>query len=501
MDQEVSQVLEAEAKANSSHKPDLSDVPPAYQWSTESQQNHLATSNISVRERTIKLPETHIFTPIKGTSPIAREVVSRDGSPAPDDPYYPAKGSIVVKEYHDVEYSLEPKKKTDPDAEFDDFQSAQPSATPVILSLNLLEPQKIEAPITEIKWPEPGTDVQFSNELDFLETEEVSAPQIKINHPLPAAPVTALISPVVALAPVVVLIPAVSMTKNKETKIEISKPVLGTSPTQQSNNDDDFNDFQAAPVMKPTPKVAQLSDPITLSPARLAAQQANQKPTWISAMDDDEISRIAAAFPKCRIEKKSINKSNDEEDDWNDFVAAKPASSIFNNSQPSLISSNNMTKLPNGDGDDWTDFVSAPPAIARIPSAKSSGAISSQLQSKPNFSSWNQPIGKHQYVNHSTSFLTNEPRNQNQQFTSNNYPYVTEKFVRGSISITDNFNYNFNHPEIAMSSIGSFSSHQQQQKKKPNGISTVLPELDFAMPKNSMGLSRSGVGHIDPGKK
>ena len=50
-----------------------------------------------------------------------------------------------------------------------------------------------------------------------------------------------------------------------------------------------------------------------------------------------------------------------------------------------------------------------------------------------------------------------------------------------------------------MSSIGSFSSHQQQQKKKPNGISTVLPELDFAMPKNSMGLSRNGV--TDTGKK
>lgn len=483
MDQEVSQVFEAEAKTNSGYKSDLGDVPPAYQWSNESQQHHLATSNIIVRERTIKLPETHIFTPVKGTSPIAREVVSRDVSPGPDDPYYPTKGSIVVKEYHDVEYSLEPKKKSDPDAEFDDFQSAQPAVIPqpVLLPFNLLEPQKVEAPSTEIKWPEPGVDVQFSSDLDFLEAEQIAPP------PQVTAPAPIIAPPVV---PPPLMPPAPS--------IELTKPVVGISPTQNNSNDDDFDDFQAAPVVKPvvapapTPKPAvTLSDPITLSPARLAAQQANQKPTWINAMDDDEVSRIEAAFPKCKVEKKP---PQNDDDDWTDFVAVTPASTIFNNPQPSLISS---TKLSNGDGDDWSDFVSVPPPIAKIPSAKSSGAISSQLQSKPNFSSWNQPIGKHQYVNHSTSFLTNEPRNQNQQFSSSNFPYVTDKFARDSITITDNFNYKFNHQEIAMSSIGGFNSHQPQPRK-PNGISTVLPELDFAMPKN-MGLSRGG--HMDPGKK
>jgi hypothetical protein len=427
VDQEVSQVFEAEAKGNSGYKSDLGEVPAAYQWSNES---HLAASNILVRERTIKLPETHIFTPVKGTSPIAREVVSRETSPVPDDAYHPVKGSMVVKEYHDVEYSLEPKKKVD-DSEFDDFQSAQPTPAPILLPLNLLEPQKIEAPSTEIKWPEPGIDVQFSNDLDFLSVDEVAPPQVVA--PAPVAPIVAP-TPVIPPAP------------------EGLKPVLGTSPTQGSN-DDDFNDFQAAPVMKPAPK----PDPITLSPARLAAQQSNQKPTWINAMDDDEVSRIEAAFPKCRVEKKPVN----DDDDWSDFVAAKPAAAIYSN--PSVISS----RLSNGDGDDWSDFVSAPPPIAKLPSAKSSGAISSQLQSKPNFSSWNQPIGKHQYVNHSTSFLTNEPRNQNQQFTSTNYPYVTEKLVRGSITITDNFSYGFNHPEIAMSTI----------------------------PKTARG------GHLDPGKK
>lgn len=479
VDQEVSQVFEAETKANAGHKSELGEsltTMTAYQWSNDAQQHHLASSNIL---RTIKLPETHIFTPVKGTSPIAREVVSRDVSPAPDDPYYVAKGTICVKEYHDVEYSLEPRKKSDPDTDFDEFQSAQPEvpitkSDPPMLPLNLLEPQKVRPSAKEIKL-EPS--VQLNSDLALFET-----PKHNFNLPLPQPP------------------SALTVIGDKK-DVEYSKPTLGISPTEQNGDDDDFNDFQTAPAIKSNPKVVQSKDPITLSPARLVTQQSNKKSTWISAMDDDEISRIEAAFPKCKPDKRSAQKSNDE-DEWSDFVAAQPTLPFTDMQLPSMISSNTMGKMSNGDGDDWSDFVSVPAPIAKISLAKSSGAISSQLQSKPNFSSWNQPIGKHQYVNLSTSFLTNEPGNQNQQFTSNNYPYVTENFEKGSITITDNFNYAFKHPEMAMSSIGNHNNHQQQQQqKKPNGISTILPELDFAMPKNLMNLPRSGGGNLDFGKK
>ena len=475
VDQEVTQVFEAEAKGNAGHKPELSDT---YQWTAtlgDTQHHGLASSNnILVRERTIKLPETHIFTPVKGTSPVAREVISRDVSPSPDDPYFTPKGSIVVKEYHDVEYSLEPKKKIDFDNEFDDFQSAQPKTEPPkqpqLVPLNLLEPQKVEKLSTEIKWPEPGKIVE-TLELDFLET--VSAPPV--SAPAPASMTSFNLT----------LPPPPSIKKKEQ---EFSKPVIGTSPTELNGDvDDEFNDFQAAPInpsIKPTKKV----DQITLSPARLVATAAaaNQKSPWISAMDDDEISRIEAAFPKCKTEKKPAQKSN-HDDDWSDFVAVQPPSQ-----PPSTISSNNMSRLSNGDTDDWSDFMSVPPPVPKIPSAKSSGAISSQFPSKPNFSSWNQPIGKHQYVNHSTSFLTSGATSQ--QFTSNNYPFVSDKIARQSMNITDNFSYAFNHPDLA----NSKNNHQQQQQK-PNGISTILPELDFAMPKNLINLPRGG--NLDPGKK
>lgn len=451
VDQEIAQVLEAEAKANASNKLELNES-SAYQWSDAAHfAGPAATSNIVVRERTIKLPETHIFTPVKGTSPVAREV-SRDASPAPDDSYFP-KGAIVVKEYHDVEYSLEPKKRIDSDGDFDDFQSAQPTVLKANPPLNLLEPQKVENQM-EIKWPEPGA---VKADLSLLETTPTATPTSKLNFNLP-------------------LPPSVATVVSKKKEPEFLKPVIGTSPTEQNGTadvDDDFNDFQAAPPRTPQPKKPS-NDQITLSPARLVANQSNQKSSWISSLDDDEISRIEAAFPKCKTDKKSLPKSSD--DDWCDFVAVQPPSS----QPPSMISSNTMSslnKFSNGDADDWSDFVSVP---AKVPSSRSSGAISSQFQSKPNFPSWNQPSAK-PYVNHSTSFLTNDPKGQNSEFVSSNYPYVQ----RPSMTITNNFAYNF------MGGPGG--------QAKPNGISTILPELDFAMPKNLINLPRSG--NVDPGKK
>lgn len=469
VDKEVAQVFEAEAKAHAGHKSELSDT-SAYQWSSE---HHVGpfgstapSSSILVRERTIKLPETHIFTPVKGSSPVAREVTSRDGSPTAELP----KGSIVVKEYHDVEYSLEPKKKIETDNDFDDFQSAEPQVIkpiPLLVPMNLLELKKVKKS-TEIKWPEPGSTTQVaSNDLYFLEPAPTAPMKIELN--LPLAPST--------------LIPS----KRKDQ--DFAKPVIGTSPTEHNGttgDDDDFNDFQAAPLSSQVqpPKPLQSNDPITLSPARLVAQQSQQHSTWISSIDNDEMSRFEAAFPRCKTEKKSAQRANDD-DDWCDFVGVTQPPTSLPPAQPklpSMVLSNTMVNLSrqlNGDNDDWSDFVSVPPP--KIPSSRSSGAISSQFQSKPNFAAWNQPSSK-PYVNHTTSFLTNESKLPSQPFQSANYPFVTD---RPSMTITNNFAYNFN---------ASANHHQQ----RPNGISTILPELDFAMPKNLINLPRSGN---DPGKK
>ncbi|CRK89100.1 CLUMA_CG002610, isoform B [Clunio marinus] len=399
MDQEVTQVLETEAKVNAGHKSELNDV-SSYQWSDFGGASATTTNNIV---RTIKLPETHIFTPVKGTSPIAREVKSREASPDLDDSYY-NKGSIVVKEYHDVEYSLKPSLKSESD-DFDDFQSAQPNAIvskpePILLPMNILEPKKVvDNQTMEIKWPEPGNITQ-NVELDFLESS--SAPPIQ----------------------------------------EASKSIIRTSPIQQQQNgndddDDDFNDFQAAPV-KPQIEKNLSNDPITLSPARLVSQQqqSNQKAMWISSLDDVEISRIEAAFPKCKTEKKTISSHADaDDDDWSEFVSVTQP----NPSHPPATEQNHAKVKTNGDADDCNN---------------------------------------------------------------NNYGYVNDKISKPSMTITNNFSYGFNQPEQFHNS----SSSHHQQTTKPNAISTILPELDFAMPKHfnlSRGNNSGGAGSrsMDSGKK
>lgn len=120
--------------------------------------------------RTITLPETHIFTPEKGTSTISqsvdRELTTASFSELTTSQSVSSKGVIQIKEYHDIEYSLklpssesvpsslvngaaglqakkenfpifgtsptESTLKTDDD-DFSEFQTAPPVAAPPVL--------------------------------------------------------------------------------------------------------------------------------------------------------------------------------------------------------------------------------------------------------------------------------------------------------------------------------------------------------------------------------
>lgn len=422
-------------------------------------------SSILVRERTIKLPETHIFTPIKSTSPVAREVVSRDESPS----------TIVVKEYHDVEY-LEPKRKSEAESDFDDFQSAPVELTTsgLMPSLAILEPKRVEKQKSNtISWPNPG---EIIDDFSFMEmSSDTKATSIEAKLTVdPIAPVETK-NAFSDFKP----IPAKSASNKREL------PVIGSSPSKHppADEDDDFADFQAAPVapvitipnysaklaesayqnsgdiliaQKPQNNSKPISnEPLTLSPSKLVStMKMSQKPSWITSMDDDEVNRIEAAFPKCKVSPRPQQKSGADDDDWSDFVGV-----------PTMPHSHSQNVI-NHKSDDWSDFVSAPPA----PNS-TVNSISSQILSKPNFTSWNQPVGK-PYVHHATSFLTSEPKN----FNSAGYQYGASN-QRTGMNITNNFSY------------------------QHNGISTILPELDFAMPRNPMNLPRSSSGTEFSGKK
>lgn len=337
-------------------------------------------NNAFVRERTIKLPETHIFTPNKESIPIAREV--RNNSDEKD------KNSILVKEYHDIEYSLETKIKFDTENEFNDFQSA---LDPNYIIENSTDEKKDES----LVFP----DVNSSNKIinDFGEKKPFDA----------------------------------------EDKIENKSMIINES--------------------------------ITLSPSRLVNSIDKSSDSsigiWMNSFSEGGERGIDAVFPKCSIDAKKKAKINqniiDEiDDEWSDFMGASQQ-----NVNIGLDSKSYLT--PSLDNNDWTDFVSVP--------AKSS-LNSSQLLLKPNFSSWNQPSSHKQYV-HQTSFLSKSQNSNQSDFMMSKQP----------ITITDNFNYH--NPS---------TTHQNM----PNGISTIIPDLHFAIPKNLLSSQyKNGNISLDSTKK
>uniref|UniRef100_A0A182SZ84 Uncharacterized protein n=1 Tax=Anopheles maculatus TaxID=74869 RepID=A0A182SZ84_9DIPT len=135
-------------------------APPPHHYVSSHQQQQQQQQPMSIPSssansvpvmRTIKLPETHIFTPSRGVTPISRDITDRD---------------IVVREYHDVEYSLErsastltaaSKKEADFD-EFNDFQSvssvppvAPDTAAAIISSIDSVRPVIGRSPTEELE--------------------------------------------------------------------------------------------------------------------------------------------------------------------------------------------------------------------------------------------------------------------------------------------------------------------------------------------------------------
>ncbi|XP_070502971.1 uncharacterized protein Afti isoform X2 [Chironomus tepperi] len=406
------------------------------------QSERFEVANTIVRERTIKLPETHIFTPIKSISPVAREV-SRESSPIENDK---DKRSVVIKEYHDVEYSLESSKKTEQDndfGDFNDFQSAvndvpiQPLKPAILLPTNVLEPQKLTVlePQKVIETKQPEIISTAVNDHDFTATTVTNLP---------------------------------NQVSRYDVFTELTK-----APTKPI--EDDFADFQAAPIILPqkAPIIEKVQhqplfkedSSLTLSPSRLAnsmqkmseSSHGQQKVTsWMhDTLDSDEISRIEAAFPKCKIDSKK--KQNIDDDEWCDFQSVSQSS----NTVPNHTSDTKKMSSDNTDTSDWSDFVSVPIVKPSI--------NASQFLSKPNFPSWNQPSKP--YVNHTTSFLSSNNSHYDQSFYARNKQPMT---------ITNNFNYNFERQDVP-----SIPPYQMS-----NGISTILPDLQFALPKTLINLSR-----------
>lgn len=255
--------------------------------------------------RTITLPETHIFTPEKCTNAISQSV-DRD-----------AKVS-AVKEYHDVEYKLDKSVTSDcissitnsisENSVLNHFNSL---SQPVLASSTSIDPI-VESLGSKMSLKgDSGKGEILHNNANYLKKDNF--------------------------------------------------PIFGTSPTdmgeKKSTDDDDFSDFQAAPVVKAAhmepikPKAIQASsllNPLPLSPVHLMKSAANNT---LPEPDDDEMLRIEA-FARSKSQAPSSKSNNNDDDEWSDFTSAMP--------QNPPKTTNHKTNTSHDD--DWSDFVFTTPA-------------------------------------------------------------------------------------------------------------------------------------------
>lgn len=313
----------------------------------------------SLNVRTITLPETHIFTPEKGTNSISQSVDRNQQINV-------TANFTLVKEYHDVEYNLEKTLNSTASKE----------------SVPSLSQAEISNVITTV-----------SNS----DTEQISSIILKPESGKPNA-----------------------YTMNYIKKDNF--PIFGTSPTdtttgpkeytkksQQNNEfDDDFTEFQAAPTpfmqssivsslpvepLKPKPvQTYSACNPLPLSPVHL---MNNAAANTLPEPDDDEMIRIEA-FARSKIQTsefkadtKTIN--NNDDDEWTDFTSA---TSIPTNVQ-------NTSSIETSFDDDWSDFVFTTPASSKPM------VISQKVQQYP--TSWGKD-----YTQQKPNWNTSEQHNTNQ---------------------------------------------------------------------------------------
>uniref|UniRef100_A0A182W2K1 Clathrin_bdg domain-containing protein n=1 Tax=Anopheles minimus TaxID=112268 RepID=A0A182W2K1_9DIPT len=465
---------------------------PAHHYvSTHQQQQPMSISsspNSVPVVRTIKLPETHIFTPSRGVTPISRDITDRD---------------IVVREYHDVEYSLE-----------------RPAASSISSK------------------KEPEFD-------EFNEFQSVSAV-------LPNK--SSAISSFDSVRPVIGRSPTEEVEKRRQ---ELTIGQTNSAPERFDNDvdDDEFSDFQAAvpsmsavpPVNRPVSNVqnnrSNTSSPVMLlSPAILLPQQANttkekESPNvrkiassgsinWPDpGIDPDELARFEAAFAKPPSASASVvvgvpNAANNqsapkapavEEDEWSDFISSKPATETTAKSFTASLPSGGAT-CPGSEPEtqeEWTDFISstagtvggytshnrlsssqnnfnyprAPPApaVAGGSGTKSSNmAWSNQPQlPPPQFSSWNSnslyynPMSSLPLTNqqHPSQYVPHQQHQQQQQPFYNRSEMPPRVFAGGA-------GYG-GSPKVPTNPQNSGMTSMMMGQQQPMQL---LPELSFITP-------------------
>ncbi|XP_049530636.1 mucin-4 isoform X2 [Anopheles darlingi] len=468
--------------------------------SSGSNSNSCPTSSSSVPVmRTIKLPETHIFTPSRGGTPVSRDITDRD---------------IVVREYHDVEYSLESsrgssRKEAELD-EFNDFQSAVGMGhTPIVpIASGYSRPVIGRSPTEEMEHQrqdsapnhqpsiEDANGVSVDNRDDTFEeddefTDFQAAPTIPVpilpptTHPInkPVSSVQAnrsnTSSPVMLLSPAI-LLPQQTATNEgtRETQgqnvAQINWPEPGVDP-------DELARFEAA-----------FAKPAAGPPAAVGAGAgaSNQKPQATTAL-----SKV---------------KSAQEEDEWTDFMSSKPVTA--RSMPPTAAGAASSTQAASSAAqEEWTDFISSTPSAgtgsstsqgsrvssshnhfnySRPSAAKPPNSWSQPQLPPPQFNSWNSNSLYYNPMSSLSMQSPQHPRPSPAATPSSHYaagPPVNLPYQQQAVAAVPG-----SYPQLASVQYGN----PAQQQMTP--VVNLLPELSFITPHASSAVGGRIGGNGGP---
>lgn len=281
--------------------------------------------------RTITLPETHIFTPEKGTKTISQPV-DRE-TPSQSD-------SCIVKEYRDVEYCLD--KCIAP-------QILKPDSVPFTTTTTNHAPigetfqRKLEP--TKSSFPIFGTSP--TEKLTIMNNSQTQQQQIGKNDDDFSDFQTAALPPPIP--------PPIEPLKPKVNPVTLSPEHLlinGNAWTNSTVDDDEMLRIEAFARSKNSNTSS--SNSITQNAIR-------------PRKEDDEWCDFVSSAPPIKTQDSIMNKNNSsassnnkQEDDWSDFVFTTPASS-----QPIIPQKQWNSPLPAtytaGNYIPWSTGQSAPP--------------------------------------------------------------------------------------------------------------------------------------------
>ncbi|XP_062535268.1 mucin-3B isoform X2 [Armigeres subalbatus] len=417
--------------------------------------------------RTIKLPETHIYTPSKCVNPVSRDSTDRTemygelgGGDSRLDGF---DKSIKVREYRDVEYKLEKglARNHETAGENEGFDLRNSDAKGDFNFVNKKDKHN--------SFSKPVIGTSPTAELDQLD-DDFSDFQAAVPVPEPTKPI-------------------------------VNKPLTNVTSEQNRSN---------------------TSSPILLSPSILLPQQANplqptetHKITQINwpepGIDPDEMARFEAAFPKPKMasQPSSSNHSTPkhtnvvstnaaDDDEWSDYVYSKPTTE-----KPSPTNSRNShsnSTHANSQQEEWTDFIYSAPVTQNLSSSQNNfnyqnNSFGANRLGGPSFSSWNQQqLPPPQFSSwNSNNYYYTPPTNANNSVpsstTAQKVPTFTSEQALPAHHAT-NMNMFYQTPQTATPSVQARSKSQSHHIP---GISQ-LPELSFITPNSTPGVSGSVSG-------